>query len=136
MGLRYGIRDPRAGKNLFRIPDPGVKKAPDPGSGPQHCVSPFCVHFKLKITKNMTHRRDSKSSPRGDSRWAAGATYHPADPGATRPGDTSLGKLFVCFQTIKKFKTCIFCYDIKGLFLSLHSITVRQEQQCLHEFFN
>ncbi len=25
------IRDPE--KNLFRIPDPGVKKAPDPGSG-------------------------------------------------------------------------------------------------------
>ncbi len=22
-----------SGKNLFRIPDPGVKKAPDPGSG-------------------------------------------------------------------------------------------------------
>jgi hypothetical protein len=30
----FGIRDPRygSGKNLFRIPDPGVKKAPDPGS--------------------------------------------------------------------------------------------------------
>ncbi len=27
------IRDPGLGKNLFRIPDPGVKKAPDPGSG-------------------------------------------------------------------------------------------------------
>jgi hypothetical protein len=27
------VRDPRSGKNLFRIPDPGVKKAPDPGSG-------------------------------------------------------------------------------------------------------
>jgi hypothetical protein len=29
------IRDPGSGKNLFRIPDPGVKKAPipDPGSG-------------------------------------------------------------------------------------------------------
>jgi len=29
-----GIRDPGSGKNLFRIPDPGVKKAPDPD--PQH----------------------------------------------------------------------------------------------------
>jgi hypothetical protein len=29
----FGIRDPRSGKNLFKIPDPGVKKAPDPGSG-------------------------------------------------------------------------------------------------------
>ena len=30
--LVSGIRDPGSGKNLFRIPDPGVKKAPDPGS--------------------------------------------------------------------------------------------------------
>ncbi len=35
MALGSGIRDPRSGKNLFRIPDPGVKKAPDPD--PQHC---------------------------------------------------------------------------------------------------
>jgi hypothetical protein len=27
------IWDPGSGKNLFRIPDPGVKKAQDPGSG-------------------------------------------------------------------------------------------------------
>jgi hypothetical protein len=27
------ILDPGSGKNLLRIPDPGVKKAPDPGSG-------------------------------------------------------------------------------------------------------
>ncbi len=27
------IRDPGSGKNPFRIPDPEVKKAPDPGSG-------------------------------------------------------------------------------------------------------
>jgi hypothetical protein len=33
MGLGSGIRDPGSGKNLFRIPDPEVKKAPDPGSG-------------------------------------------------------------------------------------------------------
>ncbi len=35
MVLGSGIRDPRSGirKNLFRIPDPGVKKATDPGSG-------------------------------------------------------------------------------------------------------
>ncbi len=29
----FGIRDPGSGKNLIRIPDPVVKKAPDP----QHC---------------------------------------------------------------------------------------------------
>jgi hypothetical protein len=28
----FGIRDPRSGENPFRIPGPGVKKAPDPGS--------------------------------------------------------------------------------------------------------
>jgi hypothetical protein len=27
------VWDPGSGKNLFRIPNPGVKKAPDPGSG-------------------------------------------------------------------------------------------------------
>jgi hypothetical protein len=27
------VWDPGSGKSLFRIPDPGVKKAPDPGSG-------------------------------------------------------------------------------------------------------
>jgi hypothetical protein len=27
------VLDPGSGKNLFRIPDPGVKKAPVPGSG-------------------------------------------------------------------------------------------------------
>ena len=32
MVLGSGIRDPGSGKNLFRILDPGVKKAPDPGS--------------------------------------------------------------------------------------------------------
>jgi hypothetical protein len=33
MGLGFGIRDPGSGKNLFRIMDPGVKKASDPGYG-------------------------------------------------------------------------------------------------------
>jgi hypothetical protein len=31
------IRDPGSGKNLFRIPDPGVKKHPIPDPDPQHC---------------------------------------------------------------------------------------------------
>jgi hypothetical protein len=33
MGLGSEILDPGSGKNLFRILDPGLKKAPDPGSG-------------------------------------------------------------------------------------------------------
>jgi hypothetical protein len=42
----FVIRDLGSGKNLFRIPDPGVKEAPDPGSGsatlPRTCVNSFC----------------------------------------------------------------------------------------------
>ncbi len=52
---KYGFwsRDPGSGKNLFRIPDPGVKKAsciPDPDS--QHCnfvQGPLTYNFRLKI---------------------------------------------------------------------------------------
>jgi hypothetical protein len=31
--LKIWVWDPGSGKTLFRIPDPEVKKAPDPGSG-------------------------------------------------------------------------------------------------------
>ncbi len=31
--LKIWVWDPGSGKNLFRILDPGIKKAPDPGSG-------------------------------------------------------------------------------------------------------
>jgi hypothetical protein len=44
----FGIRDPRSGKNQFRIPDPGVKKAPDPGSGSATLtrnVSKYCSNL-------------------------------------------------------------------------------------------
>ncbi len=37
-----GIRGPGSGKNLFRIPDPGVKKAPDPGSATRICIKEQC----------------------------------------------------------------------------------------------
>ncbi len=30
--ILFGVRDPGSGKDILRIPDPGVKKAPDPGS--------------------------------------------------------------------------------------------------------
>jgi hypothetical protein len=43
------IRDPGSGKNLFRIPDPGVKKAPDPGSG--SATLAWKQFFWLKIFK-------------------------------------------------------------------------------------
>jgi hypothetical protein len=47
MGLGSEIRDPGSGKNLFRIPDPGVKKAPDPGSGSATLV--FFLNFWKKM---------------------------------------------------------------------------------------
>ncbi len=40
------IRDPGSGKNLFWIPDPGVKKAPDPD--PQHWFI-LCYHLMLSF---------------------------------------------------------------------------------------
>ncbi len=45
---RFGIRDPWSGKNLFRIPDPGVKKAPDPGSA---TLRKFYL-FQIRIGRN------------------------------------------------------------------------------------
>ena len=50
MGFGSGIRDPGSGKNLFRIPDPGVKKAPDPGSW-------------IRNTEEQRSAVDSKTDP-------------------------------------------------------------------------
>jgi hypothetical protein len=49
MVLGSGIQDPGSGKNPFRIPDPGVKKAPDPGSGSATLVNlgdPCFIKYK------------------------------------------------------------------------------------------
>jgi hypothetical protein len=48
---RYGIRDPGSGKNLFRIPDPGVKKAPDPGNGSATLTLSISFFKEKKVTK-------------------------------------------------------------------------------------
>ncbi len=46
----FGIQDPGYGKNLFRIPDPGVKKAPDPGSRIRNTATqPFIFTLKVKV---------------------------------------------------------------------------------------
>ncbi len=46
------VWDPGSGKNLFRIPDPGVKKAPDPGSGSATLLTDMfkmdkVIHFQV-----------------------------------------------------------------------------------------
>jgi hypothetical protein len=40
------VWDPGPGKNLFRIPDPGVRKAPDPGSGSATLLTRLCFTEK------------------------------------------------------------------------------------------
>jgi hypothetical protein len=55
MGLGSGIRDPGSGigKNLFRIPDPVVKKAPDPGSGSATLLASILCSSLSKKAKNF-----------------------------------------------------------------------------------
>jgi hypothetical protein len=46
------VWDPGSGKNLFRIPDPGVKKAPDPGSATlvvDHILQEFNTQFLTRV---------------------------------------------------------------------------------------
>jgi hypothetical protein len=45
------IRDQGSGKNLFRIPDPGVKKAPDPGS---RILEPGSATLLEKVKKKLS----------------------------------------------------------------------------------
>jgi hypothetical protein len=50
MGLGSEIRGPE--KNLFLIPDPGVKKAPDPGSATllaSRCVTNLATHLPMYV---------------------------------------------------------------------------------------
>jgi hypothetical protein len=65
MGLRSGRQDPRSGKNLFRIPDPGVKKAPDPGSATlckgnaRSCLSKSLRLALLRLSRGSTFTNSS-----------------------------------------------------------------------------
>jgi hypothetical protein len=49
MGLESEIRDPE--KNLFRIPDPGVKRHRIPDSDPQHCL--FNLMYEHTVYDDM-----------------------------------------------------------------------------------
>jgi hypothetical protein len=53
MDLGSGIR-----KNLFRIPDPGVKKAPDPGSGSATLL--FIYLLSSAGPERVRHRRQQR----------------------------------------------------------------------------
>ncbi len=60
MVLGSGIRGPGSGKNPFRIPDPGVKKAPDPGSGsatlPVNQANKIICKFKVYLHNETAAR--------------------------------------------------------------------------------
>jgi hypothetical protein len=52
MGLGSEVRDP--GKNLFQIPDPGVKKEPDPGSRSATLIlGVYFTKLATKVTKKF-----------------------------------------------------------------------------------
>jgi hypothetical protein len=61
------IRDPGSGKNLFLIPDPGVKKAPDPGSGSATLVAAanFSMEFEPLFNREGTivYRKEGNMPP-------------------------------------------------------------------------
>jgi hypothetical protein len=96
MGLGSGIRDPRSGigKNLFWIPDPGVKKAPDPGSGSATLVEgeELIIRRLPRDCKSLTNNKQpspAQSSPAGPAFTAnfakrIGSKYHAAGTEKTR----------------------------------------------------
>jgi hypothetical protein len=47
--LGSGIRDPASGIRKKPLPDPGVKKAPDPGSGSATLASFQCSYFQFVL---------------------------------------------------------------------------------------
>jgi hypothetical protein len=49
--LKIWSWDPGSGKNLFRIPDLGVKKHPIPDPDPQHCLSVMLFFIPFKNTE-------------------------------------------------------------------------------------
>ncbi len=59
---RSGIRDPGSGKNLFRIPESGVKKALDPGSGSATLVI-NCYMLKFFLFSSRIFSPSSNSTP-------------------------------------------------------------------------
>jgi hypothetical protein len=46
----FGIRDPRSGIRKKPIPNPGVKKEPDPGSGSATLIINIIVLWEWKLT--------------------------------------------------------------------------------------
>jgi hypothetical protein len=103
MGLGSGIRDSGSGKNLFRIPDPGIKKAPDPGSATllnyqnfalnRTCSIGMVIYVALYFSSDGTQKRAKAATVRGRGRGRGGrgrgsSTFQPVQ--VSTPGTYSL----------------------------------------------
>jgi hypothetical protein len=90
MVLGSGIWDPGSGKNLFRIPDPGVKKHPIPD--PQHCI--FSINSGTEHREGGGSREPRTAIELSFSAWGGlgkpnrdrGETFFP-DSGSDRNSD-------------------------------------------------
>jgi WD40 repeat protein len=84
------VWDAGSGKNLFRIPDPGVKKAPDPGSG------------SATLKKAM--------DPGSDSTTLMDVYFLGAADNSIRLWDIQTGKQTGIIDTKSAVRTCNFSY--------------------------
>ena len=126
MGLGSGIRDPGSGKNLVRIPDPGVKKAPVPGSGSATLLmydnfnSGFYVSVRIR-THHALLSKDSNSSPLEPSVADPGCLPQIPDPNLSIPNSgPRLKKIPDPGSASKNF--IIFIFNPKNCFPSLGQI--------------
>ncbi len=94
MGLGSGIRN-----RFFRIPDPGVKKAPDPDPDPQHCIFfllPTASSFLITSLSGWGGG-DAHGQGGGCTGGEGGMHVHPVHPPWVRhcPKVPTLKQLFV-----------------------------------------
>ena len=61
MSLGSRVRDAGSGKNLFWIPDPGVKKAPDPGSAKLDSTGTYSTAVLLLLRAGGDRSRSNSS---------------------------------------------------------------------------
>ncbi len=99
MGSGSGIRDPGSGKNLFRIPDPGVKKAPDPGSGSATLASRLSATDLWGPRPRWTCAASLPRDPRPCcTRAAAPGSAPPRQCGTRHPKHRKKGPIIILYK--------------------------------------
>ncbi len=96
------VWDPGSRKNLFWIPDPKVKKAPDPRSGSatlhENCgVAPSLLRNRFQTRSMPPHAPATGSSPQPAS---------PHEAGTTKVSIKTLTKNFGMSENYQNFKCC------------------------------